>query len=117
MAAATYINSGTSWKHTPGSAIAAGTPTLLSGGAAGFRLGIPTKDIPANVQGDLVVFGAFMVDKLSTDAMTPGDKLYWDAGNSRLTTTASTHKLVGQCIEAAAATTTQVAIQIPHIGH
>ena len=37
---------------------------------------------------------------LSSDTPAVGDILYWDAGNSRLTTTASTHKKVGTCMSA-----------------
>lgn len=39
---------------------------------------------------------------LSTDTPSEGQALYWDNGNSRLTTTASTHKLVAHAVEAKA---------------
>lgn len=37
---------------------------------------------------------------LASDTPAVGAPLYWDAGNSRLTTTASTHKKVGFCMNA-----------------
>lgn len=38
------------------------------------------------------------------DVIEVGDVVYWDAGNSRLTTTASTHKRAGKSLAAKAAT-------------
>lgn len=37
---------------------------------------------------------------LSTDTPAQGAALYWDNGNSRFTTTASTHKLAAHAVEA-----------------
>jgi predicted RecA/RadA family phage recombinase len=52
------------------------------------------------------------IAKLSTDVVTQGALLYWDAGNSRLTTTASSHKLAGYAWAAASGTDTTVQIKI-----
>jgi predicted RecA/RadA family phage recombinase len=39
--------------------------------------------------------GVFNLTTLSTDTATVGVKAYWDNTNFRITTTASTHKIVG----------------------
>ena len=48
--------------------------------------------------------------KLTTDVVTAGALMYFDAGNDRLTVTASTHKLAG--IAAAAAGSTETTCDI-----
>jgi predicted RecA/RadA family phage recombinase len=56
------------------------------------------------VSGDVVnvhVCGTFELPKKSTDTPAQGAKLYWDATNSELTTTSSTHKLAGYAYDAA----------------
>ena len=49
MAAATKKTDGMSIRYTPGSAVTAGTFTILSGATAGKLCGIPTADIAANL--------------------------------------------------------------------
>lgn len=52
----------------------------------------------AAAEGDLIrlsITGTIEADKLGSDDVTQGDKLYWDDGNSRFTLTASTHTFAG----------------------
>jgi predicted RecA/RadA family phage recombinase len=45
--------------------------------------------------------GVFELPKLSAQAWTEGAKVYWDAGNARLTTVTSGNRLVGVASEVA----------------
>lgn len=99
---ATLIKSGNvSIDHTPGSAVTAGVLQVVAGATAGFLLGYPPRDIAANEQGVLDIDGVWEETKLSTDVMTVGDIIYWDAGNSRLTLTSAGNKKAGQCLKSA----------------
>ena len=95
--------------YTPGSAVAAGDVVVQ-----GELVGIATKEIAANVKGALAVEGVFDFpkDTGSGDAITAGALCYWDAGNEVATTTASTHKLIGKSVAAAAASGATVRIKM-----
>jgi predicted RecA/RadA family phage recombinase len=54
----------------------------------------------------------FTLAKLSTDVVAQGAILYWDAGNSRLTVTASTHKKAGLAAGAAGSGVSTVAVDL-----
>lgn len=56
--------------------------------------------------------GVFELDILSTDTPADGALLYWDAGNSRLTTTSSTHKSAGLAVGAKASGVTRQLVDI-----
>ena len=90
-----------------GADISSGAPVLV-----GSRLGIALVNIPDGSTGSVRMRGVFTVAKLSTDVVAQGDLLYWDATNSRLTTTASTHKQAGYAAAAAGAGVTTVAISL-----
>lgn len=107
MAAATKKTDGMSIRYTPGSAVTAGTFTILSGATAGKLCGIPTADIAANQLGSLDVGGEWEVDAKSSDTFAPGEKVYWDAGNSYLTVTSSGNTLAGFITEAKASGATR----------
>lgn len=112
MPAAFHVQDGNTIDHTPGSAVAAGAVVVITGGTAGKQVGIADRDIPANTRGALTLVGVYEVDKLSTDVVTIGDKLYWDAGNSRATLTASTHALIGIAVSAAGNGVTRVKVRL-----
>jgi predicted RecA/RadA family phage recombinase len=80
----------------PAGGVVSGVARLIGG-----LFGIPLQTAAATEPFVLQTKGVFVVNKLGTDVVTEGQLLYWDNGNSRLTTTASTHKLVG-CAAAAA---------------
>lgn len=84
---------------TPGSAVAAGDPVVVNNSVCIAHL-----PIAANALGALSFpsgTAVYDVNKLSTDVVTAGADIYWDAGNSRATITASTHKKIGIAIAAA----------------
>lgn len=103
MAEATYKKQGDMLDYTPGTAVAAGEVIVQ-----GALVGIAGRDIAAGELDALALTGIFDVFKLSTDAVTVGQVLYWDAGNNRATTTASTHKRLGLATAASASGQTQV---------
>lgn len=74
----------------------------------GTRVGICQTAIAANAQGAAMICGVHNVPKLNTDNIAQGALVYWDATNSRMTTTASGNTLAGSAANAAAANTTTV---------
>lgn len=85
--------------YTPSAAVALGAVVVQ-----GDLVGVADRPIAANALGALAVQGIFSFPKATgTDtALTVGTKVYWDATNSRVTATASTHKYVGKVAKAAA---------------
>lgn len=92
---------------TGGAAVAGGAVVLI-----GKRIGVVLKDIAANSTGSATVAGVWNIAKLATDVVAQGDLLYWDAANSRLTTTAGANTLAGFAFAAAGNGATTVQIKI-----
>lgn len=90
MSLTTYVGQGSLIDYTPGSDASAGDIVV-----AGELVGQVVSDVASGKLGALRIEGIINAPKLSTDTTSVGTKLYWDAGNSRLTTTASTHKQAG----------------------
>jgi predicted RecA/RadA family phage recombinase len=103
MAIADKLAEGNYIDYTPGAAVSAGSVIVQAD-----LVGVAEKDIAANTLGALAVRGVFNINKLSTDVVVAGAILYWDAGNSRATITASTHKVFGRAVAAAGNGTTKV---------
>lgn len=93
--------------HTPTAARASGAMTVI-----GKRVGIAVNDVAANVEGMFSVEGVYNYAKLSTDVVTQGALLYFDAGNNRLTLTASTHEVAGYAFAAAGNGVTTVDVKL-----
>jgi len=87
---------GNSMPYTPSSAVTGGDVVVV-----GTIVGVAPVDIAANALGSLDIEGIFEVANLTTDVVAAGDVLYWDAGNSRSTKIASTHKVLGFATTAA----------------
>lgn len=83
--------------YTPGSAVAAGAVVVI--GTVG--IGIAQNAVAANTRGSLIVEGVIEHAKAS-GAITLGAKVYYDATNNVLTTTAAGNTLAGFAIAAAA---------------
>lgn len=79
---------------------------------AGARIGVALADIALGAQGPASVTGVWVVAKLSTDNVAQGADLYWDAANSRMTTTAAGNVKAGYAFAAAGAGVTTVPIKI-----
>jgi predicted RecA/RadA family phage recombinase len=97
--------------YTPSSAVGVGDVVVV-----GDIFCIADRPIPANVKGALAVEGAFILPKASGSAISAGATVYWDATNSVITTTASSNKRAGVCIEAAASADTTVKVAINYLG-
>ncbi len=95
---ATYRSAGEFIDYTPSGAVAAGAVVVQ-----GELIGIATQPIPASTPGALAIRGLFTVPKESgaSTAIAAGAIVYWDAENQRVTTTASTHKVIGKTVAAA----------------
>jgi predicted RecA/RadA family phage recombinase len=91
-----YVQEGEVIDYTAGSEVVSGQVVLM-----GKRIGVAIAAIPAGASGALAVSGVFTLAKLSTDVVAQGDLLYWDNGNSRLTTTVGANTLAGFAWEAA----------------
>ena len=98
-----FVQEGHVLDYTPGAAVASGAIVVI-----GARLGIAVADIAAGATGALRVKGVVELAKLAADTPAQGALLYWDAANSRLTTTASGNTLAGYAAKAAGAGATTV---------
>jgi len=102
-----YIMSGDVIDYIAGSTISSGQVLLI-----GKRIGVALSSIANGATGAAQVRGIFTIAKLSTDVVAQGDLLYWDNGNSRLTTTVGSNTLVGYATKAAGNGVTTVEISI-----
>ncbi|SDH40969.1 MULTISPECIES: DUF2190 family protein [unclassified Duganella] len=103
-----YVQEGDELNYTAGGTAVAGGAVVL----IGARIGIVLGDIAANATGVVSVTGVWQVAKLATDVVALGVDLYWDAANSRLTTTASGNAKAGYAFTAAGNGVTTVNIKI-----
>jgi predicted RecA/RadA family phage recombinase len=94
---ARFVQEGEAIDYTPGSAVAAGAIVVI--GSVG--IGVAQTAIAANVRGSLIVDGVIEHAKAS-GAVTFGAKVYYDATNNVLTTTATSNTLAGWAVAAAA---------------
>ena len=83
--------------YTPGSNVAAGDVVVV-----GSIVGVSTRAITANILGALSIYGIFNFAKSagSGTAIAAGTKVYWDASNEVVTTTAGSNKCIGYTVEA-----------------
>lgn len=98
-----FIQLGDVLDYTATQAVASGVLVVI-----GARVGIAVANIPAGETGPLRVKGVVELAKLGTDAAEQGELLYWDAANSRLTTTEAGNVLAGYAAQAAGAGVTTV---------
>lgn len=99
-----FIHEGDVLNYTAGANIASGQFVLI--GTIG---GVAIAAIANGSTGAVRVKGVFSIPKAS-GAVTQGAKLYWDATNSVLTTTASGNTIVG--VAAAAAQSGDATVQV-----
>jgi len=107
--ATNHVTSGAYFPYTnsSGSDIASGAVVVLTD-----MIGIAAADIPDGESGVLLTEEVFTLAKLSTDTITIGQIVYWDAGNSRITETASSHARAGKAYEAAGSGATTVKVKL-----
>lgn len=68
----------------------------------GQLFGVAQTDIAVGDDGEIDIRGVWDLAKTSAQAWSVGQKIYWDATNRVCTTTASSNKLIGLALEAAA---------------
>lgn len=102
-----FLQNGDVLDHTPSSAKTSGQVVVI-----GARIGVCLAAIAANATGPLAVKRVFTLPKLSTDVVAQGALLYWDNGNTRLTTTVGSNVLAGYATAAAGNGVATVAINI-----
>lgn len=81
-----------------GEAIQVAAPYAVTSGQGvlvGALFGVAAADAASGADVVIATSGIFDITALATDTATVGAKLYWDNGNRRLTTTASTHICAG----------------------
>ncbi|RWH86440.1 MAG: DUF2190 family protein [Mesorhizobium sp.] len=82
---------------TDAAAIASGDGVLI-----GSLFGVAQVDIAVGAEGTIGLIGVYSLPKVSAQAWTVGQRIYWAAATSECTTTASSNKLIGVAVEAAA---------------
>lgn len=102
-----FIQEGEVLDYLAAAAFLSGAVVLM-----GKRIGIALGDIAIGETKAVSMTGVFSVAKLSTDVVAQGDLLYWDAGNSRLTTTVGANTLAGYAAAPAGAGVATVNIAI-----
>lgn len=107
MATVTFVHDGDSIDYTPTTNVAAGAVVVQ-----GDLIGVAKRSISANNVGVLAVAGVFDFPKAPSSAITAGAKVYWDAVNKRVTTTADGHKYLGKAVRAAAAADATVRVRL-----
>lgn len=93
--------------YTPDDAVSAGDVIALGSLAAIAHL-----DIPANALGAVSISGVYEVVKGTSESVSLGAKVYWDATNSVATCTASTNLYLGRAVQAAATAAAEVVVAI-----
>jgi predicted RecA/RadA family phage recombinase len=104
-----YIQPGEVLDWTNGSGSEKATGVMV---AIGKRVGVCQVTIANTATGAVAMTGVFNYTKLGTDVVGVGDLLYFDAGNNRLTTTASTHNLAGYAFSGAGSGATTVNVKL-----
>ena len=102
-----YIQEGEVLDFVAAAALLAGAVVLM-----GKRIGVALSDTAIGATGTAAMEGVFKINKLATDVVAQGDLLYWDAANSRLTTTAAGSVLAGYATAAAGNGVATVSIKI-----
>ena len=92
---ARYIQDGESIDYTPSQAVNAGQVVVLND-----MVGVAKKPIAASALGAIYVVGVFEFPKATTagTGVTAGTKVYWDATNNVITSTAGANKYVGKTV-------------------
>lgn len=104
---ATYWQRGETLDYTPEKAVGNGEVVSL-----GTRIGVAGGDIKANELGHLHVVGVFEMTKATSEAITMGATVYYDAGAGAITTTASSNVPAGYAAAAASANDATVLVKL-----
>lgn len=80
-----YVQEGKTLTITAPAAVSSGQLVVV-----GSIVGVAAFDAGLDADVEVVTQGVFELPKINTDVIAQGDKLYWDAGQSKLTKTAGT---------------------------
>jgi predicted RecA/RadA family phage recombinase len=87
----------------PGDTLTLLAPYTVASGAGllvGSIFGVASADAASGAEVETQMTGVFDLPKVASQAWTVGVRVYWDDTNKWLTSTASTHKLVGVAVAA-----------------
>ena len=104
----TYIQPGDVLDLAPTAAVASGIGHLFGVGLFGVALG----DVASGVVGAFRTEGVVSIGKTSALAIAVGDRVYWDATNKVVNTTATAQQCVGIAVAAAANPSATVKIKL-----
>ena len=82
--------------------------TAGQGLLSGDVFGVVKATVSTGQQATLQVLGAFNLPKVTGDAMTLHQRVYWDNAQAKLTTTSAGNRSAGVVVDAAGAGTTSV---------
>ena len=102
-----FVQPGEVIDHVASGAKTSGQPVLI-----GTKLGVCVADIANGATGPVAVSGVYTITKLTTDVVAQGAALYWDNGNSRLTTTVGSNVYAGYAFASAGNGVTSVNIKL-----
>lgn len=104
-----YLDAGNLVEVTAPYAVTAGQGVLV-----GALFGVAQNTAASGAPVVIHTAGVHVATKDPTQAMTVGQRLFWDNTNRRLTTTATGNFHVGLCYRAAAASDATVAVNLSH---
>ncbi|MEI2780940.1 MAG: DUF2190 family protein [Candidatus Competibacter sp.] len=106
--ATNYIQTGETIAFTaPTGGVSSGDGVLV-----GNLFGVAVADYAEAAAGQFATRGVFTLPKLSTDALTEHQKVYWDATNKRVTETATGNYSIGVSVAVAGNGTTTCAVRL-----
>lgn len=91
----TFVQPGYKLDFTAGSTTTSGQVVVLTSGNSGM-IGVAETDVANGAVGTAIISGVHTITALSADTGSIGTIVYWDAGNSRLTTTSTSNTLAGK---------------------
>lgn len=94
----------------PAGGVNSGDPVLISA-----LFGVATKSAPAGSPVELSMEGVFDLPKHSGDAFVIGDKVYFDATNKVVTSTAAGHAWVAVALAAAVGSATLARVRLNEV--
>lgn len=95
--ATNFIQNGHNVTITAAAAVTSGGGVL-----AGSLFGVAQTSAAIGEEVEIATCGVYQMTKLEAQAWAVGDRIYWDDGNARCTSVATSNKLIGVATEAAA---------------
>lgn len=84
-----YVQPGATLSFTAGATYSSGAGVVIGG-----LFGVVAADVASGDSGEAEIVGVFDLTKVGSQAWAEGARVYWDAGNSRCTTTAASGLLL-----------------------